>query len=115
MSEPVDPLQAAVDDIIANEDIWQTDDNPPIDELEQMREHNWKQKQQNVDVAPTGVKKKKKQKQKQKPEPVLENQPEPEMQPTGIPEGLKPWIKQVFGESSTQKQCECPCLGRLVW
>ena len=40
LSEPVDPLQAAVDDIIANEDIWQTDDNPQ-----------------------------KKQKQKQKPEP----------------------------------------------
>ena len=55
MSEPVDPLQAAVDDIIANEDIWQTDDNPPIDELEQMRKHKGKQKQQNVDVAPTGV------------------------------------------------------------
>ena len=37
---------------------------------------------------------------------MLKNQPEPEMQPTGIPEGLKPWIKEVFGESSTQKQCE---------
>jgi hypothetical protein len=32
MDEPADPLKVTVEDILANEDIWQHDDNPPIDE-----------------------------------------------------------------------------------
>ena len=112
LSEAVDPLQAVVASIIANDDIWQHDDNPPIDELEQQREQKRNKQQQTADVAPTGVRRKKKQKPeaiKLEPEAIKlepEIQPEPELQPTGIPEILKPQIRAVFGESSTQKQCE---------